>query len=283
MLFHVLDAHIFLSLTHYRTQTTLFLDHKHVFDISIYIAQTTVFAKLPNRQILSCCENVNSKAVLFHSVLHDWELSNMRSALFWYVTHRSVVFRTDVSKQPVGPIFEGQEVLVLLGFLGPWRWGWWVVPKRRYWITTLRRVTYQKSADLINIVAEAWNQVTFVCVCVCVCVYIYIYLSVVSLYNRPTKHDAEYNQSHKQIHSDKYGQSRISLNMLNNVHFVCLLYQYTAFYYARIKCTLVQVLRLCTGRTAHRGSRGIALLFLDHGTRRGWVVSVTPRPLFTPG
>jgi len=25
----------------------------------------------------------------------------------------------------------------------------------------------------------------------------------------------------------------------------------------------------CTGRTAHRGSRGIARLFLDHGTRRG--------------
>jgi len=39
----------------------------------------------------------------------------------------------------------------------------------------------------------------------------------------------------------------------------------------------------CTGRTAHRVSRGIALLFLDHGTRRGWGVSVTPRPLFTPG
>ena len=47
-------------------------------------------------------------------------------------------------------------------------------------------------------------------------------------------------------------------------------------------CTFVQALRLCAGRTAHRGSRGIALLFLDHGTRRGWGVSVTPRPLFTP-
>jgi len=35
-----------------------------------------------------------------------------------------------------------------------------------------------------------------------------------------------------------------------------------------IKCTLVQALRLCTDRTAHRGSRGIDLLFLDHGTRR---------------
>ena len=48
-------------------------------------------------------------------------------------------------------------------------------------------------------------------------------------------------------------------------------------------CTLVQALRLCTGRTAYRGSRGIALPFHDHGTRRGWGVSVTPRPLFTPG
>jgi len=29
--------------------------------------------------------------------------------------------------------------------------------------------------------------------------------------------------------------------------------------------------------------RGIALLFHDHGTRGGWVVSSTPRPHFTPG
>jgi hypothetical protein len=51
----------------------------------------------------------------------------------------------------------------------------------------------------------------------------------------------------------------------------------------KIKCTLVQALRLCTSRAAHRGSRGIAVPFLYHGTRRGWGVSVTPRPLFTPG
>jgi len=37
----------------------------------------------------------------------------------------------------------------------------------------------------------------------------------------------------------------------------------------KIKCTLVQVLRLCTGRTTHRGCRGIALLFHDHGISRG--------------
>jgi hypothetical protein len=37
----------------------------------------------------------------------------------------------------------------------------------------------------------------------------------------------------------------------------------------KIKLTLVEVLRLCTGRTALRGSTGIALPFLDHGTRRG--------------
>jgi hypothetical protein len=50
-----------------------------------------------------------------------------------------------------------------------------------------------------------------------------------------------------------------------------------------LKCTLVQAPRPCAGRADHRGSRGIALLFLHHGTRRGWGVNVTPRPLFTPG
>jgi len=49
------------------------------------------------------------------------------------------------------------------------------------------------------------------------------------------------------------------------------------------KCTLVQALKLCTDHMAHRGSRGMALLFLDHGTRRGQGVSVTPWPLFTLG
>jgi len=50
----------------------------------------------------------------------------------------------------------------------------------------------------------------------------------------------------------------------------------------KVKCNLVQALRFCTGRTAHTGSRGKALPFHDHGTRRGWGVSVMPRPLFTP-
>ena len=37
----------------------------------------------------------------------------------------------------------------------------------------------------------------------------------------------------------------------------------------KAKCSLVQALRLCTGRTAHRGRKSIALPFLVHGTRRG--------------
>jgi len=60
-------------------------------------------------------------------------------------------------------------------------------------------------------------------------------------------------------------------------------YNFSSTAVLKVKVTLVQALRLCTGRTAHRGSRGIALLFHDHGTRMGWGVSVTPRPLFTPG
>jgi hypothetical protein len=37
----------------------------------------------------------------------------------------------------------------------------------------------------------------------------------------------------------------------------------------KVKYTLVQALKLCTGHTAHSGSRGIVLPFLDYGTRRG--------------
>ena len=51
----------------------------------------------------------------------------------------------------------------------------------------------------------------------------------------------------------------------------------------KVKVTLVQALRLCTDRTALSGIRGIVLLFHDHDTRGGLGVSVTPRPLFTPG
>jgi len=73
-------------------------------------------------------------------------------------------------------------------------------------------------------------------------------------------------------------------------HFLCTLWFYTFFdveIYTmgkkKVKCTLVQALWLCTVRSAHRGSRDIALLFLYRGTRREWGVSVTARPLFTPG
>jgi hypothetical protein len=34
----------------------------------------------------------------------------------------------------------------------------------------------------------------------------------------------------------------------------------------KVKCTLVQALRLCTGRTVHSGSRGIALLYRHSGS-----------------
>jgi hypothetical protein len=50
-------------------------------------------------------------------------------------------------------------------------------------------------------------------------------------------------------------------------------------------CALKTKVYPCTGTEAlYRpyGSRGIALLFHEHGTRREWGVSVTPRPLFTP-
>ena len=78
-------------------------------------------------------------------------------------------------------------------------------------------------------------------------------------------------------------QIRQLLYFTINSFFLIYTYLTNSNVYHKVKCTLVQALRLCTGRTAHRGSRDIALLFHDHGTKRGEGVSVTPRPLFTPG
>ena len=56
-----------------------------------------------------------------------------------------------------------------------------------------------------------------------------------------------------------------------------------SFMVKKVKCTLVLALRLCTGRTAHRGSKGIALLFHDHGTRRGEESISSPGRSLPPG
>ena len=65
------------------------------------------------------------------------------------------------------------------------------------------------------------------------------------------------------------GHTNISENVLGPFNLI-----------GQVKRTLVQALRLCTGLTVHKRSRGIALPFHDHGNRRGLGVSVTPRPLF---
>jgi len=57
--------------------------------------------------------------------------------------------------------------------------------------------------------------------------------------------------------------------------------RYQCTVYKMHPCT-VQTLRLCTGRTTHRGSRGIALLFLDHGTLVGGERSASRPGRFLP-
>jgi hypothetical protein len=58
----------------------------------------------------------------------------------------------------------------------------------------------------------------------------------------------------------------IVLDVKNVVHYRTTALKKTK---VKVKVTLVQALRLCTVRTAHGRSRGIALLFHDHGTRSG--------------
>jgi hypothetical protein len=51
------------------------------------------------------------------------------------------------------------------------------------------------------------------------------------------------------------------------VHFLCMRHS-TMIQKVAGSIPEGKALRLCTGRTTHGGSRGIALLFHDHGTRR---------------
>ena len=51
----------------------------------------------------------------------------------------------------------------------------------------------------------------------------------------------------------------------------------------KVQCALVQALMLCTRRTAHRGSRSIALLFLAHGTKRDECLAARSGRTLPPG
>jgi hypothetical protein len=61
----------------------------------------------------------------------------------------------------------------------------------------------------------------------------------------------------------------VDLKNLSSVYVIVVLWAATSCISVMLKITLVQALKLCTGCTAHMGSRGIALPFPDHGTRRG--------------
>ena len=50
----------------------------------------------------------------------------------------------------------------------------------------------------------------------------------------------------------------------------------------KVKCTLVQAIRLCTGRTAHRGSSGIALPIHDQTLEGGEGSASRPGRFFPP-
>jgi hypothetical protein len=59
------------------------------------------------------------------------------------------------------------------------------------------------------------------------------------------------------------------VNFISKLKYYLSKQSYAVANKVKVKSTLVQALRLCTGRTTRRESGGIALLFHNHGTRRG--------------
>jgi hypothetical protein len=88
--------------------------------------------------------------------------------------------------------------------------------------------------------------------------------------------------------SDSVFYSILTQHAIRKSFFLSL---HRAFWYSHgsftNRCTFIGTLNKCVPVTgpvvAQRVGRVIALLFHDHGTRKGWGVSSTPRPYFTPG
>ena len=75
-----------------------------------------------------------------------------------------------------------------------------------------------------------------------------------------------------------WAENRLSVNWLEFLHRGAGLVVYGQVY--GTDCCKVPCYRPGCGP---KGGRGIAMLFQDLGARRGWGVSITPRPHFTPG
>ena len=76
--------------------------------------------------------------------------------------------------------------------------------------------------------------------------------------------------------------STISICLHTHTHTHTYIYIYLYIYIYIYKSVKVKWSRY-RPNVAQRVGRGLALFFHDRGTRRGWVISSTPRPHFTPG
>ena len=107
------------------------------------------------------------------------------------------------------------------------------------------------SSPLINNIPYNWlnwkrcdglNMWHAIGIYIYICIYIYIYVHTLPPSNNPIAVNKILLRTCGRLCEKPNWKSRLK----------------ELVYLSKLKCTLVQALRLCTGRTAHRGSRGIA-------------------------
>jgi hypothetical protein len=131
---------LFTLLSHHQTYPPSVITHT-----GLPIMRLTVFTQLTHWK--------------FSTDLGDWFTIDICALLGCYAAssgNPSPMFRDNVSV-PSSRVKKSNECC-FIGLLDPWRWDRYVVPKRRWTVTTRRCLTPQKSADLISIAAEAWNH-----------------------------------------------------------------------------------------------------------------------------
>ena len=115
--------------------------------------------------------------------------------------------------------------------------------------------------------------------CVCVCVYVCMYVCMYVLIRNSAKRRANYSSVRRRHYQN------FTLLTAYRAVCVCVCVCVCVYIYIYIYIYIYKGVKWSRYRpgVAQRVGRDIALLFHDRGTRRGWVVSSTPRPHFTPG
>ena len=116
-----------------------------VFKMDLY--EVVLSCKPSHFKVYRCCFSTQHHSMKFSLF---WDVIQCRLVVSFWRFRTTYRFQLQASSSP-------RRMTVLHD---PWRWDQYIVPKCQYLTTNIRCITFQKSKDVIYIMAEAWKHTT---------------------------------------------------------------------------------------------------------------------------